>query len=137
MTRSLQFRGRLETGDGGLVRVRIDLAYDGTGFAGWAIQPRQRTVQAELEGALATVLRLPDVRVTCAGRTDAGVHARGQVVHADVPLVSFEGNPYALGRRLAGTQNVHVCANHVLIGIEPMPAPIGGSRASAAEQPSH
>jgi tRNA pseudouridine38-40 synthase len=91
-----------DPGDGGLVRVRIDLAYDGTGFAGWAIQPRQRTVQAELEGALATVLRLPDVRVTCAGRTDAGVHARGQVVHADVPLVAFEGNPYALGRRLAG-----------------------------------
>ena len=46
-------------GDGGLVRLRIDLAYDGTEFAGWAVQPGLRTVQAEVEAALATVLRLP------------------------------------------------------------------------------
>ena len=48
-------------GDGGLVRLRLDLAYDGTDFAGWAVQPGQRTVQAEVEAALATVLRLPGV----------------------------------------------------------------------------
>ena len=66
------------------MRLRIDLAYDGTDFHGWATQPGLRTVQAELSTALATALRLPSVDLVCAGRTDAGVHARGQVVHADV-----------------------------------------------------
>ena len=66
------------------MRLRIDLAYDGTDFHGWAAQPGLRTVQGELSGALATVLRRPSVDVVCAGRTDAGVHARGQVVHTDV-----------------------------------------------------
>jgi tRNA pseudouridine38-40 synthase len=66
------------------VRMRIDLAYDGAEFSGWATQPGLRTVQATLEAALATVLRVPAVSLTCAGRTDAGVHARGQVVHVDV-----------------------------------------------------
>jgi len=66
------------------VRLRLDLAYEGTDFHGWATQPGLRTVQGELEAALATVLRLPGVPVTCAGRTDTGVHARGQVVHLDV-----------------------------------------------------
>jgi tRNA pseudouridine38-40 synthase len=71
------------SGDGGPVRVRIDLAYDGSRFHGWAAQPGRRTVQGELEDALETVLRAP-VATTCAGRTDAGVHARGQVVHVDL-----------------------------------------------------
>lgn len=66
------------------VRLRIDLAYDGTDFKGWATQPGLRTVQGSLEEALATALRLPEARVTCAGRTDTGVHARAQVVHLDV-----------------------------------------------------
>ena len=67
-----------------LVRIRLDLAYDGGGFHGWAAQPGLRTVQGELTAALSTVLRVPAVEVVCAGRTDAGVHARGQVVHADL-----------------------------------------------------
>ena len=66
------------------MRIRMDLAYDGTDFRGWATQPGLRTVQGTLEAALATALRLPEVRVVCAGRTDTGVHARGQVVHVDV-----------------------------------------------------
>ncbi len=89
-------------GDGGLVRLRIDLGYDGTDFAGWATQPGQRTVQEEVEAALAVVLRLPAVRTRCAGRTDAGVHARGQVVHVDLPAPAWDGDLRALGRRLAG-----------------------------------
>jgi tRNA pseudouridine38-40 synthase len=55
------------------------LEYDGTGFAGWARQPGQRTVQDEVERALCTVLREDEVRLTVAGRTDSGVHAWGQV----------------------------------------------------------
>lgn len=65
------------------VRVRFDIAYDGTGFHGWACQPGLRTVQGVLETALETILREP-VTLTVAGRTDAGVHARGQVAHADL-----------------------------------------------------
>lgn len=81
------------------MRLRIDLAYDGAGFHGWAAQPELRTVQGELESALATVLRVPDVTTVCAGRTDTGVHARGQVVHADV---SDDAPVATLGRRLNG-----------------------------------
>ena len=74
------------TGEEGLVRVRLDLAYDGGGFSGWAYQHERRTVQGELEKALATLARRDDLpRVTVAGRTDAGVHATGQVAHADLP----------------------------------------------------
>jgi tRNA pseudouridine38-40 synthase len=66
------------------VRIRLDLAYDGSEFHGWAAQRGLRTVQGELTRALRTVLRSDDVAVVCAGRTDTGVHARGQVVHLDV-----------------------------------------------------
>ncbi|WP_436492368.1 tRNA pseudouridine(38-40) synthase TruA [Actinokineospora sp. HUAS TT18] len=71
-------------GGGGLVRVRLDIAYDGTEFSGWARQPSRRTVCGVLEDTLSLVLR-HDVRLTVAGRTDAGVHATGQVAHADLP----------------------------------------------------
>jgi tRNA pseudouridine38-40 synthase len=92
------------TGDGGLVRLRLDLGYDGTNFAGWARQPGQRTVQGEVETALATVLRLPErPDLTVAGRTDAGVHARGQVSHVDVPRAAWHAVADSLVRRLAGT----------------------------------
>ena len=83
-------------------RVRIDLSYDGGGFSGWARQPGQRTVQQVLEDALSQVLRAdPPVQLTVAGRTDAGVHARGQVAHADLPLAAWLDAAPVVVRRLA------------------------------------
>ncbi len=69
---------------GGLVRLRLDIAYDGTEFAGWSLQAGQRTVAGVLDDALSTVFRVR-VQLRAAGRTDAGVHATGQVAHVDVP----------------------------------------------------
>lgn len=66
------------------MRLRLDLSYDGGGFRGWARQLGLRTVQGDVEDALALVLRLDRVPLTVAGRTDTGVHARGQVAHLDV-----------------------------------------------------
>ena len=66
-----------------VIRVRIDLGYDGGGFHGFARQPDVATVQGELEGALERLLGW-EVATTCAGRTDRGVHAWAQVVHLDV-----------------------------------------------------
>ncbi|MFF2494420.1 tRNA pseudouridine(38-40) synthase TruA [Agromyces sp. NPDC058064] len=73
------------------VRIRLGIAYDGTDFKGWAAQPGLRTVQGTLEGALATLFRRERVapRLTVAGRTDAGVHALGQVAHLDVPAAAY------------------------------------------------
>ena len=61
-----------------MTTVRLDIEYDGSAFSGWAAQPGLRTVQGELETAVATVLR-ETVGLTVAGRTDTGVHALGQV----------------------------------------------------------
>jgi tRNA pseudouridine38-40 synthase len=68
--------------------ARLDIEYDGSEFAGWSRQPGMRTVQGELERALATLLRR-EVGLTVAGRTDRGVHAWGQVA-------SYEGEPAEL-----------------------------------------
>ncbi len=77
--------------ESGFLRIRIDLAYDGTNFSGWSKQPDRRTVQSELEDALEKLTRV-NVETIVAGRTDAGVHATGQVVHVDIPDV--ENGPY-------------------------------------------
>lgn len=89
------------------LRLRLDLAYDGTDFHGWAAQkdPQLRTVQGVLEDGLSKILRTP-ARLTVAGRTDAGVHAAAQVAHLDVPRESLnqrsiDGDPSRLVRRLA------------------------------------
>lgn len=81
-------------------RLRLDLAYDGAGFHGWAAQEGMRTVQGVAEDWLQRLLRRP-ASLTCAGRTDAGVHARGQVAHLDVlPGEDAEALAALLGRRL-------------------------------------
>jgi tRNA pseudouridine38-40 synthase len=66
------------------VRLRLDLGYDGADFSGWAVQPARRTVAGELTGALSKLFGAVE-KLTVAGRTDAGVHATGQVCHVDVP----------------------------------------------------
>lgn len=80
-----------ERTDDATVRLRLDIAYDGSAFLGWAKQPGLRTVQGELEAALATVFGRYGTppTLTVAGRTDAGVHATGQVAHLDLSPAQF------------------------------------------------
>ena len=86
--------------ESGFRRLRIDLAYDGTNFSGWAIQPDRRTVQEVVETALSTVAQSP-AQTIVAGRTDAGVHATGQVIHVDLPeTLELEDLAYKLNRIL-------------------------------------
>ena len=75
--------------ESGFRRLRIDIAYDGTNFFGWAAQPDRRTIQDLVEEAIARISRT-DVESIVAGRTDAGVHATGQVIHVDVPDAMFD-----------------------------------------------
>ncbi|MET9516095.1 tRNA pseudouridine(38-40) synthase TruA [Streptomyces sp. NPDC002994] len=87
----------------GFVRVRLDLSYDGKDFSGWAKQTERRTVCGEIEDALRTVTRSSvTYELTVAGRTDSGVHARGQVAHVDLPEEVWAEHHDKLLRRLAG-----------------------------------
>lgn len=88
----------------GFVRVRLDLSYDGAEFSGWAKQAGgRRTVQGEIEDALRTVTRSATTyELTVAGRTDSGVHARGQVAHVDLPAEVWAEHEEKLLKRLAG-----------------------------------
>ncbi len=86
--------------ESGFLRLRIDLAYDGSSFSGWAKQPELRTVQGVVESAISKIARAP-IESIVAGRTDAGVHATGQVIHVDVPEnMLFENLLYKLNRIL-------------------------------------
>jgi tRNA pseudouridine38-40 synthase len=106
------------------VRVRLDLAYDGTDFAGWAFQHEQRTVQGELERALRVIARSDDLpRLTVAGRTDAGVHAAGQVAHIDLPA-EVAGD--RLLRRLNGVLPLDVRVHAVTVVPEAFDARFSG-----------
>lgn len=71
------------------LRIRIDLAYDGSPYHGWATQPGLPTVQEEVETGLATIFRQP-IHATVAGRTDAGVHAANQVFHFDIAASQWQ-----------------------------------------------
>ena len=110
------------------VRWRLDVAYDGTEFSGWAAQPGLRTVQATLEEALRRVLRLPAATLTVAGRTDAGVHASGQVCHLDVPAAIAEGTDLdRLTGRLARLLPDDVRARRISLAPEGFDARFSGS----------
>ncbi len=86
--------------ESGFRRLRIEVAYDGTNFSGWAMQPDRRTVQACIEEALSKIARI-NVETIVAGRTDAGVHATGQVIHVDVPeTMGLDDLGYKLNRIL-------------------------------------
>lgn len=99
----------------GLQRVRLDIAYDGGPFSGWAVQPGRRTVQGVLEEALAMMLRRP-ARLTVAGRTDAGVHARGQVAHVDLTEEEWAtmGRGHAVAPSLALERRINGALGRVL-----------------------
>jgi hypothetical protein len=72
-------------------RWRLLIAYDGAAFRGFAAQPEVPTVAGALSHALGRTARMPEAPlITCAGRTDAGVHARGQVVHVDLPAIAYD-----------------------------------------------
>jgi tRNA pseudouridine38-40 synthase len=86
--------------ESGFRRLRLDLSYDGTNFSGWAIQPDRRTVQQVIEEAISTVAQ-SKAETIVAGRTDAGVHATGQVIHVDVPKsLELDDLAYKLNRIL-------------------------------------
>jgi tRNA pseudouridine38-40 synthase len=84
-----------------MVRLRLDVSYDGTDFSGWAAQPARRTVAGVLLAALETLVGPLPVGLTVAGRTDAGVHATGQVCHIDLPVGAWDELGGSLLRRLA------------------------------------
>lgn len=101
------------------VRIRLDLAYDGAPFNGWAVQPAVPSVQGHLEEALALFLRRK-IRVTVAGRTDTGVHAQGQVVHLDLTHEEWSRMPdrsgapaeIVLRRKINGALSRVLAASH-------------------------
>ncbi|MFL6115168.1 MAG: tRNA pseudouridine(38-40) synthase TruA [Catenulispora sp.] len=99
----------------GDVRIRLDLAYDGTAFSGWAMQPKRRTVCGELTAALSTVLRR-EVSLVVAGRTDAGVHASGQVAHLDLPAELWAEHEERLLRRLCAVLPADVRVWSAVVG---------------------
>ncbi|MGX1195579.1 tRNA pseudouridine(38-40) synthase TruA [Metabacillus sp. SLBN-84] len=90
------------------MRVKCTVSYDGTGFSGFQIQPGQRTVQGEIEKGLKKLHKGQEVKVFASGRTDAGVHAIGQVLHFDTEIYIPESRwPNALNSLLPGDVAIH------------------------------
>jgi tRNA pseudouridine38-40 synthase len=103
-------------------RWRLDLAYRGQDFRGFAPQPGIATVAGALSGTLATVLRLDEhPRLVCAGRTDTGVHALGQVVHVDLPEPLFDDDRGDASERLARSCNRLLAPSVVVTSCAPAP----------------
>ncbi|MBM6616169.1 tRNA pseudouridine(38-40) synthase TruA [Bacillus suaedaesalsae] len=99
-------------------RIKMIISYDGSAFFGYQVQPNQRTVQSEIEGALKNMHKGSDIRIYASGRTDAGVHAVGQVIHFDSPykipaskwkiaLNSLLPNDIAIGHAQVVTNDFH------------------------------
>ena len=110
-----------------MTTVRLDIEYDGAGFKGWAKQAGLRTVQEEIETALATVLREP-VELTVAGRTDTGVHARGQVASFTTPAEL----PGDLVRRANGLGPRDIAITAATVAVDGFDARRDASRAPTA-----
>ncbi|MDN5570377.1 MAG: tRNA pseudouridine(38-40) synthase TruA [Propionibacteriaceae bacterium] len=105
-----------------VTRFRLDLAYDGAAFHGWARQEGLRTVQGVLEHWITTVLRLSEpAHLTVAGRTDAGVHARGQVAHVDLPTDTAASDADALAAHLAHRLGRVLPDDVVVTSVSPAP----------------
>ena len=111
----------MESGEPDLVRIRLDLGYDGTGFTGWARQPGLRTVQGVLEDAMAVVFRRSGStpRLVVAGRTDVGVHAIGQVAHVDLTRQQLGLLRGTLAKRLNGIAGLE--SDVQVFGSDPAP----------------
>lgn len=119
-------RARTSTGDA-RVRVRLDLAYDGTAFRGWAAQPGLRTVEGELTAAISTVMR-DAVVLTVAGRTDAGVHARHQVAHVDVATDAWRALGASRGHQGRAVEELFVARLNGLLARAASLSGAGGQR---------
>jgi tRNA pseudouridine38-40 synthase len=118
-----------EHSDAARQRWRLLVAYDGASFRGFALQPELPTVAGALRAALSRTARLTEPPVlTCAGRTDAGVHARGQVVHVDLPPVPFDG----LG--LARALNRQVAPSIVVLSATPVSDEFDARRSATARR---
>ena len=94
-------------------RIKITIAYDGTRYAGWQIQPQDPTVQAEVERAAAAVLN-QKVTVVASGRTDSGVHARGQVCHFDSPNERMPPEKYSLALNRHLPQDIRILESRLV-----------------------
>jgi len=88
-------------------RYKCIISYDGSGFSGYQVQPNKRTVQSQIEAVLAKIHKGSHVKIAASGRTDAGVHAKGQVIHFDSPL-SLPDEKWALAMNSMLTDDISV-----------------------------